>query len=264
MIRIAVISDLHSNVGALRAALARADGHGFDALMILGDLLTYGCDPREVMELVGERLARGNARLVPGNHDQLYFDMAAGNSAYFDRLPGWLREAAEWTRDRVDGKWLASAFPWEKSVSLEGIFFAHANPFAYGDWTYLNADADLDAAMTALRNRGESIGVFGHTHRGKIVEYPGSATTGTWHELGARPCLPRHITRGNGAVADPGSLGQPRGAGQSSSMMFIETGATGTKLDLRRLDYDVAAHVARIRASTISDSTKEKLLSYFA
>jgi predicted phosphodiesterase len=264
MSRIAVISDLHSNAAALHAALTLAEARGFDTLMILGDLLTYGCDPQEVLDMVGAALSRGNARLVPGNHDQLYFDLAAGDSAYFNRLPDWLRETVEWTQAHIDGAALAADFPWEKEVSLDGIFFAHANPFAYGDWTYLNGDAELDAAMAALRGRGERIGVFGHTHRGKIVTYPGTTAAGTRYEMAGQSTLSQHVAGGDGAVADPGSLGQPRGAGQSSSLLFIETDVAGTRLDLQRLDYDVPTHVARIHASGMSDVTKHKLLSYFA
>jgi predicted phosphodiesterase len=262
--RIAVISDLHSNATALRAALAAAEARGFDALVVLGDLLTYGCDPNEVLDLIRDALSRHTVRLIPGNHDQLYFDLAAGNHAYFDRLPGWLRESVEWTWDNVRGKDLAHDFPWEKDVSLGGIFFAHANPFAYGDWTYLNTEGELDAAMAALRSRGETIGIFGHTHRGKVVEYPENTANGVRHELGTRPALSCDLMVGHGAVADPGSVGQPRGMGQSGSLLFVERSETRTHFRLQRLDYDVGVHLARIRASQLSGETQNKLMSYFA
>lgn len=259
--RIAVISDLHSNALALEAALAAAETRGYDTLVILGDLLTYGCDPHTILDRVGGALEKGNARLLCGNHDQLYFDLAAGDHAYFDRLPPWLRETAEWTHKQLDGIDLASTLPWERSFSLAGIFFAHANPFAYGDWTYLNGDAEIDAAMAALRKRGERIGVFGHTHRGKVMDYAGDA--GTRHELGNQPSLSCRVGPDRGAVADPGSVGQPRGTGHFSSMLFIDSDAADVRFHIQRLDYDVAAHLARIRASGLSSFTQEKLMSYF-
>jgi predicted phosphodiesterase len=248
----------------MRAALACADAHGFDTLVILGDLLTYGCDPCEVLDLVDETLSRYAARLVPGNHDQMYFDLAAGNTAYFEHLPAWLRETTQWTQERLYGIDLEADFPWEKDVSLGGVFFAHANPFAYGDWTYLNGESELDAAMAVLQSRGESIGVFGHTHRGKVVEYAGAKARRFRHELGIRPALSCRILPGDGAVADPGSVGQPRGPGHFSSLLFIETNKTGVQFDLRRLHYDIDVHLARIRDSTLSEGTKTKLMSYFA
>jgi len=261
--RIAVISDLHSNATAVRAALASVEARGFDSIVILGDLLTYGCDPREVLDLVKETLSRHPARLVTGNHDQMYFDLAAGNTSYLDRLPDWLRETVQWTCERLDGMDLVSAFPWEKQFSLGGIFFAHANPFGYGDWTYLNGDSELEAAMAALRNLDERIGVFGHAHRGKVMQYAGGAAP-VRRELGALPDLSCRIAPGDGAVADPGSVGQPRGAGQNSSILFIETDEAGVRFDLHRLQYDVGIHISRIEASTLSQVTKIKLMSYFA
>lgn len=263
MTRIAVISDLHSNGLALTAALAAAKARGFDMLAILGDLLTYGCDPHAVLDQVGSALAKGNARLVRGNHDQMYFDLALGETAYFDRLPAWLRETVEWTHHQLGGDELA-ALPWEQSFSLAGIFFAHANPFAFGDWTYLNGESEMDSAMTALRNRGERIGVFGHTHRSKIVEYAGKAGKGSWQALEDKPSLSRHIVPGSGAIADPGSVGQPRGKGLFSSMLFIDSDAAGIDFHFHRVEYDVAAHLAQIGASGLSSATQSKLMSYFA
>lgn len=263
MTRIAVISDLHSNATALQAALAAAETRGFDTLVILGDLLTYGCDPHAVLTRIGGLLAQGNARLVPGNHDQMYFDLAAGRTSYFDRLPGWLRETAEWTHKQLGGVDLAADLPWEQHFSLAGIFFAHANPFAYGDWTYLNTEVEMDAAIGALRARGERMGVFGHTHRGKVVAYAGDTRAATWRELGGEPALSCHVAPGGEAVADPGSVGQPRGAGHFSSMLFIDVDAAGTRFHLHRVEYDVAAHLARIRASGLSSDTQAKLMSYF-
>jgi predicted phosphodiesterase len=261
--RIAVISDLHSNATALRVALASAEAHGFDLIMILGDLLTYGCDPREVLDLVGETLSRHPSRLISGNHDQMYFDLAAGNTTYFDRMPDWLRETAQWTYEALDGIDFATSLPWEKQVSLGGVFFAHANPFAYGDWTYLNKEGELDMAMGALRRQGECIGVFGHTHRGKIVQYADGCAIGIVRKLGALPALSCHIKVGDSAIADPGSIGQPRGAGHFSSLLFIETGESETRFNLQRLNYDIGSHVARIQSSSLSESAKAKLVEYF-
>jgi len=232
-------------------------------LVILGDLLTYGCDPCLVLDQVGGALAKGNARLVRGNHDQMYFDLAAGQTAYVDRLPPWLRETTEWTYQQLGDVDLAASLPWEKAHSLAGIFFAHANPFAYGDWTYLNGEPEMHAAIAALRDRGERIGVFGHTHRGKIVEFGGQGENTTWRELGGEPFLSCHIAPDDGAIADPGSVGQPRGAGHFSSMLFIDAEAAGIRLHLHRLSYDVADHLASIRASGLSSATKTKLMSYF-
>jgi predicted phosphodiesterase len=259
--RIAVISDLHANASAVRAALTHAHNHGFDDLMIMGDLLTYGCDPLEVLDLVREATGTHGARLIRGNHDQLYFDLMAGNTNYFDKLPPWLRESIEWTQSAIAGIDMKSMFAWQEDDVIGDIYFAHANPFGPGNWTYLNAQADWDNAHDRLRAQGHAIGVFGHTHRAKIVEY---APRGELYELGTQTRLTRTIARPAHAVVDPGSVGQPRSDARACSMMFIQMNAENTVIELHRLDYDVLAQRSRIRASRMSDNTKDKLLSYFS
>jgi len=48
MNRIAVVSDIHSNVHALEAVLKRIDDIGVDAIYCLGDIVGYGANPVEI------------------------------------------------------------------------------------------------------------------------------------------------------------------------------------------------------------------------
>ena len=99
--RVAVLGDIHANVRALQAALKIADEGGYDQLILLGDLLTYGIDVVETLELVGSRLSSGRTVLLRGNHDALYQDLLDGNLAYKYQLPIWIRESVEWTLNRL-------------------------------------------------------------------------------------------------------------------------------------------------------------------
>lgn len=60
--RILVISDLHANWPALEAVLA---AQPFDRVIVVGDLVSYGPRPREVVEWV----RRHATVAVRGNHD---------------------------------------------------------------------------------------------------------------------------------------------------------------------------------------------------
>ena len=85
--RLAVIGDVHENLRALQWALKIADEIGYDQLILLGDLLTYGVDVVETLELVSNRLMSSSKVLLRGNHDTLYQDLLDGNSIYYDQLP---------------------------------------------------------------------------------------------------------------------------------------------------------------------------------
>jgi hypothetical protein len=94
--RIAVISDVHSNVVALDAVLAHVGG--VDALWHLGDIVGYGPDPDAVVE----RLADAGAIGVRGNHDA-----AAVGGDEIEWFNADARAAMEWTRRAIAPSTLA-------------------------------------------------------------------------------------------------------------------------------------------------------------
>ena len=86
----AVISDIHSNLAALTAVLADLDALGVRDVRCLGDVVGYGPDPLECVDLV---LARAQV-VVRGNHDE-----ALVHGAYGFHLRA--KEAIDWTRDQL-------------------------------------------------------------------------------------------------------------------------------------------------------------------
>ncbi len=63
--RYLILSDLHSNLEALQAVLAAAEG-AYDQVVCCGDLVGYGPDPDPVVNWVRENAAG----VVRGNHDK--------------------------------------------------------------------------------------------------------------------------------------------------------------------------------------------------
>ena len=64
--RYAVITDIHSNVFALKAALKEIDEHKPDKIICLGDIVGNGAYPDETVQLIRKR---GDILCVKGNHD---------------------------------------------------------------------------------------------------------------------------------------------------------------------------------------------------
>lgn len=119
MARIAVITDVHGNLPALRATLAAADDLGCDAVVHTGDAVGIGPFPAECLDLLVDRCA---ARATMGNHDAL---LVAGESAAGteeDRHHAWVRAAVPGRlRERV------AAWPYVLPCAVEGVrvVFAH-------------------------------------------------------------------------------------------------------------------------------------------
>ena len=237
MTSIVVIGDIHGNARGLRAALAQAKTGPVDQLVFMGDLLTYGHDVQEVLELVAEAQETDGAVLLIGNHDQMYFDLAEGKRDYLDKLPQWIKDSVLLTIQKFDAASLRGRFDWSVEWTLGNAFFAHANPFAFGDFRYLNSAEDQAAAIEALAVRGANLGVFGHTHR--PLWRPGAIT-----------------------LANAGSVGQPRDA-QGSVILRLRLEGELVAGAFESLVYDVDAHISDLQRTGLPDKTKQRLLGFF-
>ena len=113
----AVISDIHGNLEALQAVLARIDALGIDTIYSLGDVIGYGADPEACLRLVEKRCHR---RLL-GNHEHAVLYAAAGVG--FTELA---RKALDWTRERIRRADLFDLISGLSPAYRQGdIYFAH-------------------------------------------------------------------------------------------------------------------------------------------
>jgi predicted phosphodiesterase len=255
MTNVVVIGDIHGNARALRSALDLADRGALDHLVFVGDLLTYGHDVQEVLELVGERQQRG-ATLLLGNHDQMYMNLLAGERGYFERLPDWIKHSVDKTLDVLHGDALR-ALQWTEEVMHDGVLIAHANPFGGNDWTYLNALEQHQRAATILAARGLRAGVFGHTHRPRW--FVGDPQTATDVDLLTTLVATVDTT----LVANAGAVGQPRDQQKRSVILRLAIESDRIEGVFEPVAYDVSAHLADVRRAGLPHATTEKLCSFF-
>ena len=84
-----ILSDIHSNVEALEACIQRAKEAGYEGVLCCGDLVGYGPNPVEAIDMMRTL----NAVTIRGNHDRV----AAGldEAAQFN---SHARRAVYWTR----------------------------------------------------------------------------------------------------------------------------------------------------------------------
>jgi predicted phosphodiesterase len=238
--RIAVISDIHAAADPFGAALAAARKAGFDQLLLLGDLLTYGVQPKETLDLVHQAIERDGALLVRGNHDQVYLDREQGCVSYELTMPDWIRESVDWTCSQLSGEPGLRSLAWLDEWQMDGLLAAHANPFSRGDWSYLREAPDMFAALDALTKRGFRAGIFGHTHRFRN------------HEAGGR------------SVTTVGSVGQPRDAARASEWTLIQWAKDKVRAERRCVDVDWGTLVSAIRATGLSDKAKDRICRFYS
>src|SRR5688572_4827155 len=145
--RVAVLSDVHSNLVALDAVLAHAGP--VDAIWHLGDVVGYGPDPDGVVA----RLAEVGAVGVRGNHDA-----AAIGGDEIDQFNPEARSAMEWTRAAIADPtraWLAGL----PDRRAEGeVTLVHGSP-RDPTWEYLTSPAAARVSFSVLET---THGLNGH------------------------------------------------------------------------------------------------------
>lgn len=162
--KLAVISDLHSNREALEAVFADVRSRGVTDLVCLGDVIGYGPDPEFCVDLV-----RGHARWsLMGNHDDALFRDASDFNPH-------ARGAIEYTKRRMQPHWWSSSekkarWKWLKSLPLtmaEGRFsFVHGSPRDPVREYVLSTDGILNPEkLRSIFHQFDGIGVAGHTHQ---------------------------------------------------------------------------------------------------
>jgi predicted phosphodiesterase len=239
-LKIAVISDIHSAADHFRDALHAVRSEGFDRLVILGDLFTYGPDPAETLDIAKEAVLIDCAILITGNHDLLYMP-GSDSEEYRARLPDWIRESADWTSARLNDCGAVGELPWQNEFEQDAVLLSHANPFGFGDWTYLNDEPSMAAAAGRLRERSFDWGVFGHVHRFRRLVFP--------HQ--------------RGGVATVGSIGQPRDQAERFSQWAMVTIDPEFSIEQRRVERDWSGTIEKIGKSTMSEGTKERLCRFY-
>lgn len=235
--RIALLSDVHSNLVALDAVLAATGS--VDAVWHLGDVVGYGPDPDGVVARLRERGAVG----VRGNHDA-----AACGGPEIDWFNPDARRAMEWTRTAISEEtraWL-SALPDRRQ--LDGCDLVHGSP-REPLWEYVTS---LGVARDNLALLEAPIGLHGHTH-----------VPVAWVRDGERVELVRGepgralVLDGRRALVNPGSVGQPRDGNPEASFAILDP-ETGM-VEWRRAAYDVAAVQAAMRAVGLPASLASRL-----
>ncbi len=217
--RIAVLSDIHSNIVALDAVLASLGT--VDAVWQLGDIVGYGPDPDAV---VG-RLAEIGATGVRGNHDA-----AAVGGEQIEWFNPDARRAMEWTRTAISPDtraWLAD-LP-ERHVAGE-FTLVHGSP-RDPTWEYVTSVPVARANLAVLATR---VGFVGHTH----IPVAFREDDGRVEVIG--PGHGSSLAIGDGRLlVNPGSVGQPRDGDPTASCLILDD----ERLECRwlRVAYDVEA-----------------------
>ncbi|GAB6107661.1 metallophosphoesterase family protein [Fusibacter bizertensis] len=219
--KILVLSDIHSNYNAFKAAMTMIKDLSCDVKICLGDMIGYYNQPNEVLEaLQHERFI-----CIKGNHDKYILgelDFKKENQEIY----GIIRHRDLLTKSNFD--YLKSAYDdYTLEIGALKLHFCHTvnNDFS----VYLRNKSDCESNKEAIGKFDYFF--YGHTHMrvDHIVEK----------------------TR----VINPGSIGQPRGNNKNPSFCVLDT---DTQIcDFYEFNYDVARFAIQLK----SENYNEKLIN---
>lgn len=192
--RYGVLSDVHGNLPALRAAVARLRGLGVDRWLCAGDIVDYGPQPNEcVAEIAGL-----DPVCIAGNHELVALDELPS-----DRF-GWrARQALEWTRTVLseDSRRYLAALP--RTASLPGLVMAHGSLNDPEEYIRTEQQAGAQLEQLGREHPDARVLILGHTHRsllcGSVSGVVDASYTGAMQ-----------FAAGERYVVNPGSVGQSR------------------------------------------------------
>ncbi|CAA9281983.1 MAG: hypothetical protein AVDCRST_MAG77-3923 [uncultured Chloroflexi bacterium] len=226
--RVAVLSDTHGHLTALRAVLADADASGVTEVVVAGDIVNFGPSSAAVVDLLREC----GARLVRGNHE---VELVAPYGT--PGMPEWLRSSVRYTVARFTMEQLGAerrAFLAALPDRLEldaATLVTHGSPRHVRDGV---TESRTDEELRAFWNGHHALTAFvGHTHRPVVRVVPPAA------EAAEGEAVRRFVNVGSaGFNLD----GDPR-----VSYALATPGPSGNpgdwQVEIRRVAYDVEAGV---------------------
>ncbi|BDQ34554.1 metallophosphoesterase family protein [Pseudodesulfovibrio portus] len=220
MPRIAIMSDIHGNFEALKEVFRDLDKRDVTETYCLGDMVGYGPQPRECVDLLRER----GVECTMGNHEQGLI-----NIHYLRRFNQPAADALRWTREAIDREtydWLTSR---HKSIVAHGCRMVHGMPPDSVNeylWRHRHRMAEVFADFA------EPICFVGHTHDLKRYVHRGGVCEERPLEVGATELEPdcRHLI-------NVGAVGQPRDGDNRAKYLIFDTDKK--VIDLHAVPYDI-------------------------
>lgn len=149
--KIAILSDIHSNIYALNSVLDDISSRGIKDIYCLGDLVGYNTKPNEVLN----KIRTLNIPCVLGNHDEnvILWDKSSDNLVI------------KYMHDNIDSTNMAYLKQLPKNITIniagKSILLTHGSPNSITEYIQQN---DIKKQMELATVLNQDAIIFGHTH----------------------------------------------------------------------------------------------------
>ena len=237
--RYAIIADIHSNLTALEAVLADLEKQGgADEIWCLGDIVGYGPDPHECLEIVRSRCSL----CVAGNHDLA----AIGNLDTGDFNQEAAR-AVRWSGRQLSEAEIGFLAGLPLTIEKGDFTLVHGSP-REPVWEYIMSAQEAEENLTYFKTR---YCMVGHSHMAMYFKFDKTCSAGI-----PRAGTSLQLTDGRYLI-NPGGVGQPRDSDPRAAYAVYDSKTT--TLVFYRVNYDIAAVQTRMQKAGLPLRLSERL-----
>ena len=235
--KFAIIADIHANWEAFQVVLDDIEKQKCTHYACVGDVVGYNANPKECLDLVRKM----EMPCVKGNHDEY--------CSSEDALEGFNQHAAaavNWTRKQLttdDRQWLRDL---KYTRMVTSFSMVHATLDGPQRWGYV---FDKLGAAASFPYQTTQVCFFGHTHVPVAFIRDSIVRGGTYSKFKVEP--------GKKYFVNVGAVGQPRDGNPKAGYVIYDMDAS--TIELRRLEYDIAAAQKKIRAAGLPERLAERL-----
>ncbi len=252
--RLAIISDIHSNLPALEAALDDIQDAEVEDVWCLGDVVGYGAQPDECAALVAERCGL----CLVGNHD-----LAVLDELDVSTFSPAAAAAVRWTQETAKKATLDFLAGLEPADETHDVALYHASP-RDPVWEYVLWP---DQAAECIGIQAARVSLVGHSHVALFFvmsqdhlppEVPGEAIEVPDAARGAQAGGGTKLDLSNGRwLLNPGSVGQPRDGDPRAAWLELDTDPWHATY--HRVEYAIDRAADAITATDLPDHLAQRL-----
>ena len=235
--KFAIIADIHANLDAFQVVLEDCKKQQVTHYACLGDVVGYNANPKECLDIVRAM----NMPCVKGNHDEY-----CSSEEHLEGFNPAAAEAVNWTRKQLtedDRQWLRDL---KYTRMVTNFTIVHATLDGPQRWGYV---FDKLAAAASFTYQNTSVCFFGHTHVPVAFMKDSMVRGGTYSKF--------KLEQGKKYFVNVGAVGQPRDNNPKAAYVVYDT--LEATIELRRLDYDIAAAQKKILAAGLPERLAERL-----
>lgn len=246
--RLALVTDIHGNLEALRAVLDDIGTEGADRIVCLGDIVGYGADPGPCTETIAELVDRGAIALL-GNHDQA---AVTGPKLMSETAATAIR----WTMGKLRDDHLAFLKTLPLSHQEGDALFVHASAYRPDTWPYVIDASDAAASFASTDAR---LVLTGHTHVPALFHtITGALSTGkmlSFRPVADKPVPLSPIRRYHAVI---GAVGQPRDGDPRACWGLLDLAAQ--EITWHRVPYDLETAAEKILSAGLPERLAHRLV----